>query len=46
VAKNKNKLKKVKEHLKADIETFKHEAHEDKELLKKLKSNKKKKKGK
>lgn len=42
----KNKLKKVKEHLKSDIKTFHREAQEDKELLKKLKSNKKKKKGK
>jgi hypothetical protein len=42
------KIKKVIKHLKGDIETFKHEAHEDKELIKDLKkkSSKKKKKSK
>lgn len=38
------KKKKVLKHLKKDIETFKHEAHEDKELIKELKHKKKKKK--
>lgn len=41
----KSKKKKVINHIKKDIETFKHEAHEDRELLKELK-HKKKKKGK
>ena len=42
----KNKTKKVIKHLKGDIETFKHEAHEDRELIRDLKkkSSKKKKK--
>ena len=31
------KVKKVIKHLKGDIETFKHEAHEDRELIKDLK---------
>ena len=31
------KNKKVIKHLKGDIETFKHEAHEDRELIKDLK---------
>ena len=35
--------KKVVDHLKKDIETFKSEVHEDKELIKKLKQKKKKK---
>lgn len=39
--KHKNKKKKVVEHLKKDIETFKHEAHEDRELIKELKNKKK-----
>jgi hypothetical protein len=39
-------MKKVVEHLKGDIETFKHEAAEDRELIKKIKprDNSKKKK--
>ena len=40
----KNKNKKVIAHVKKDIKTFKHEAHEDKELLKSLKDKKKSKK--
>jgi hypothetical protein len=38
------KAKKVIKHIKRDIETFKHEAHEDRELLKDLKKKPKKKK--
>jgi hypothetical protein len=38
------KAKKVINHLKGDIETFKHEAHEDRELIKDLKKKPKKKK--
>lgn len=38
------KKKKVISHLKKDIETFKHEAHEDRELIKDLKKKKKKRK--
>ena len=41
---SKSKKKKVIGHLKKDIETFKHEAHEDRELIKELKGKKKKKK--
>jgi hypothetical protein len=40
----KSKSKKVIAHVKKDIETFKHEAHEDRELLKSLKTKKHKKK--
>lgn len=40
------KVKKVISHLKEDIETFKHEAHEDKELIKDLKKRPMKKKSK
>lgn len=36
--------KKVIKHLKKDIKNFKHEADEDKELMKELKKKKKKKK--
>jgi len=35
--------RKIVEHIKGDIETFKHESHEDKELLKTLVKKKKKK---
>lgn len=41
---NNDKKKKVVEHLKKDIETFKHEAHEDRELIKDIKKKKKKRK--
>ena len=34
---NMKKVKKIISHLKGDIETFKHEAHEDRELIKDLK---------
>lgn len=37
------KSKKVIEHLKGDIKSFKHEAHEDRELIKELKKSPKKK---
>lgn len=37
-----SKAKKVVKHLKGDIETFKHEAHEDRELIKDLKKAPKK----
>lgn len=37
------KVKKVIGHLKGDIETFKHEANEDKELIKDLKKKSSKK---
>jgi len=40
----KDKKKKVIAHVKKDIETFKHEAKEDRELLKELKPKKKHKK--
>ena len=39
--KNKKMKNEVVSHLKGDIKTFKHEAQEDKELIKKLKSKKK-----
>jgi len=44
MAKKKSKIKKVEKHLKGDIETFKHEAKEDKALLKTFKKKPKKKK--
>lgn len=37
-------MKKVEKHLKGDIETFKHEAKEDRELMKDLKKKPKMKK--
>lgn len=37
-----DKKKKVIKHIKKDIETFKHEAHEDRELLKDLTKKRKK----
>jgi hypothetical protein len=40
MSKKKATKKKVIKHLKGDIETFKHEAHEDKELIKELKHKK------
>lgn len=39
----KPKVKKIIKHIKGDIETFKHETHEDKELLKTLVKKKRKK---
>lgn len=40
----KDKLKKVKKHLKEDIKTFKKEAKEDKKLIKEISKKKSKKK--
>lgn len=41
---HKKMKKKVVQHLKQDMKMFKHEAHEDKELVKELKKKQKKKK--
>jgi len=41
---HKKMKKKVVQHLKQDMKMFKHEAHEDKELVKELKKKHKKKK--